>query len=209
MMGLLIVIAVGYIAGAVPFSYMAGKAFAGIDLREHGSGNLGASNSFRYLGPWVAILVLVADVAKGFAPAYFAPDLAAASEVPGHWLMLAAGFSAVIGHMFSLFVGFKGGKGVATTAGAFMALAPLVLLWAFVVFAIVLGATRIVSVASMSAAVALPVVVFVLDWFGFASYHWSLLALAAAITAVVLTKHRSNIRRLVAGQEPALQRQRK
>ncbi|MEE9270383.1 MAG: glycerol-3-phosphate 1-O-acyltransferase PlsY [Candidatus Krumholzibacteria bacterium] len=206
MVGLVIVILVGYFAGAIPFSYIAGKVCAGIDLREQGSGNLGASNTFRYLGPWIAMLVLAGDVAKGFVPAYFAPDLAATSELPGHWLMLAAGFFAVIGHMFSVFVGFRGGKGIATTAGAFLALAPLALLWAFAVWALVLLPTRIVSVASISAAGALPVVVFVLDLLGYASYHWSLLALSVAIAVAVIVKHRSNIQRLMAGQEPALGR---
>ena len=206
MVGLVIVILVGYFAGAIPFSYIAGKVCAGIDLREQGSGNLGASNTFRYLGPWIAILVLAGDVAKGFVPAYFAPDFAATSELPGHWLMLAAGFFAVIGHMFSVFVGFRGGKGIATTAGAFLALAPLALLWAFAVWALVLLPTRIVSVASISAAGALPVVVFVLDLLGYASYHWSLLALSVAIAVAVIVKHRSNIQRLMAGQEPALGR---
>lgn len=208
MIGLVIVILVGYFSGAIPFSYIAGRVFAGIDLREHGSGNLGASNSLRYLGPWVAILVLAADVAKGFVPAFFAPDLGGGSEIPGHWLMLVAGFSAVIGHMFSVFVGFRGGKGVATTAGAFVALAPLALLWAFGVWVLVLLPTRIVSVASMSAAVALPIVVYVIDRLSFASYHWSLVALAVAIMFVVLIKHRSNIQRLAEGREPALQRHR-
>ena len=206
MTGLVVVIVVGYFAGAIPFSYIAGRAFAGIDLREHGSGNLGASNSFRYLGPWVAILVLVCDIAKGFVPAYFAPDLSLNSDIPGHWLMLAAGFSAVIGHMFSVFVGFRGGKGIATTAGAFIALAPLALAWTFVIWALMLAATRIVSLASMTAAIALPVVVVVIGYFGFASYHWSLLVLAVVMTIVVMVKHRSNIQRLMAGQEPALSR---
>ncbi len=206
MTGLVVVILVGYFAGAIPFSYIAGKVFAGIDLREHGSGNLGASNSFRYLGPRVAIVVLAGDVAKGFLPAYFAPELSLNSDIPGHWLMLVAGFFAVIGHMFSVFVGFRGGKGIATTAGAFMALAPLALAWTVAIWALVLWPTRIVSVASMAAAIALPVVVFVTDYLGFASYHWSLIAFAVAIAIVVMVKHRSNIQRLMAGQEPALSR---
>ena len=206
MIGLVAVALVSYLAGSIPFSYIAGKAFAGIDLREHGSGNLGASNTFRFLGAKIAIAVLVADVAKGFLPVRFAPVLAAGSSIPDHWLMLVAGFFTVIGHMFSVFVRFSGGKGIATTAGAFLAIAPWALAIGFGVWSLVMATTRIVSLASLTAAVALPLVVLLVNQVGLANYHWSVFALSVTVMIVVLVKHRSNIKRLLAGQEKALQR---
>ncbi len=205
-MDLIVVGVVAYLAGSIPFSYIAGKTFAGIDLREHGSGNLGASNTFRLLGGKVAAVVLILDIAKGFLPVYFAASIAPRGGVPEHWLMLLAAFFAVIGHMFSVFVRFSGGKGIATTAGALLALSPPVFLVSFVVFALVFAAKRIVSLASLSGAVALPFAVFVLDRTGIAPSHWSLQAVSILITLVVVGKHHSNIRRLIAGEEPALQR---
>jgi glycerol-3-phosphate acyltransferase PlsY len=203
---ILIVAIVSYLAGAIPFSYIAGKLFGGIDLRKHGSGNLGASNTYRLLGVKVALGVLAGDVGKGFAPVYFAPAYAPYGAVSGHWLMLVAGFFAVIGHMFSVFVGFSGGKGVATAAGAFLALSPLGLLASFLVFALVFAARRIVSLASICAAVVLPWAVLLLDKTGAAPSHGSLFGASAATSAVVLIKHRANIKRLLAGEERVLQR---
>jgi glycerol-3-phosphate acyltransferase PlsY len=197
---------VSYLAGAIPFSYIAGKVFGGIDLREHGSGNLGASNTYRLLGGRIALAVLVGDVAKGFVPAFLAPRYAEASGVNGYWLALVAAFFAVIGHMFSVFVGFSGGKGVATGGGAFLALTPMGLAVTLIVFAIVFAAKRIVSLASIVAAIVLPCAVLVLDRTGVERSHWSLLALCLATSAVVLMKHRANIRRILAGEERALQR---
>jgi glycerol-3-phosphate acyltransferase PlsY len=201
-----VVALVSYIVGAIPFSYIAGRVFARIDLRQHGSGNLGASNTFRLLGGKIALGVLAGDIAKGFLPVFFAPAYAPSGAVPGHWLMLGAAFFAVIGHMFSVFVGFSGGKGIATTAGAFLALSPVVLLVTLGVFILVFAARRIVSLASITSAIVLPFVVFLLDKTGVVPSHGSLLAVSVAITVVVLIKHHENIRRLVAGTEPTLQK---
>jgi glycerol-3-phosphate acyltransferase PlsY len=208
MLGLIIVIGVSYLAGAIPFSYLAGKVFAGIDLRERGSGNLGASNTFRFLGARIAVLVLIADVAKGFVPVFFAPLYGFGHTMPDRSLMFVAGFFAIIGHMFSVFVGFRGGKGIATTAGAFLALAPVALIGAFVVWGVVMGMTRIVSVASISGAIVLPAMAHLSSRLGLAPRDPVLLGLSFAIMLVVLIKHRSNIRRLMAGKEPALRRHR-
>ena len=201
-----VVMLAGYIAGAIPFSYMAGKVFGGIDLRRHGSGNLGAANTFRLLGGKIALGVLAGDIAKGYLPVFFAPAYAPSSAVPGHWLMLVAALFAVIGHMFSVFVGFGGGKGIATTAGAFLALSPVVLLVTFGVFVLMFAAKRIVSLASITSATVLPFVVLLLDKTGVEPSHGSLLVVSAAITVVVLVKHHGNIRRLLAGTEPSLQK---
>lgn len=205
-MDVVVVMLVGYLAGAIPFSYMAGKIFGGIDLRKHGSGNLGASNTFRLLGGKIALGVLAGDIAKGYLPVFFAPAYAPSGSVPAHWLMLAAAFFAVIGHMFSVFVGFSGGKGIATTGGAFLALSPVVLLVTLGIFLVVFAAKRIVSLASITGAIALPFVVLLLDKTGIENSHWSLFAASVLIAIVVLVKHQGNIRRLRAGTEPALQR---
>jgi glycerol-3-phosphate acyltransferase PlsY len=205
-LGYAVVAVIGYVAGAIPFSYVAGRMFGGIDLREHGSGNLGASNTFRLLGPKIASVVLVGDIAKGFLPVYFAPALASTDRSDALWAMLVAGFFAVLGHMFSCFVGFRGGKGIATTAGAFLALDPWALLATFAVWASVMAQTRIVSVASMAAAVALPFVVYLFGRLGIGTGGRSVLVLAIAVTVIVIAKHRSNIQRLMAGTEPVLQR---
>jgi glycerol-3-phosphate acyltransferase PlsY len=208
MTGVVVVALVSYISGAIPFSYIAGRLFAGIDLRDHGSGNLGATNTFRFLGPKIASLVLVADIAKGFLPVFLAPIYSPGHTIPDLWLMYIAGFFAVIGHMFSVFVRFKGGKGIATTAGVFLALAPAAFLGAFVVFAIVMGIWKIVSVASMVSSIALPVMVYTAQRLALVPGDRSLLILSCAITVVVLAKHHSNIKRLLAGTEPVLRRHR-
>ena len=208
MTGVFVVALVSYLSGAIPFSYIAGKIFAGIDLREHGSGNLGATNTFRFLGAKIALLVLVADIAKGFLPVFFAAAYSPGHTIPDLWLMYIGGFFAVIGHMFSVFIRFKGGKGIATTAGVFLALAPAAFLGAFAVFATVFGVTRIVSVASMGSSIALPLMVYISQRLELVPGDRSLFILSFAIMVVVLAKHHSNIKRLLAGTEPVLRRHR-
>jgi len=206
MIDVFLVALVSYLAGAIPFSYIAGRVFGGVDLRRHGSGNLGATNTFRVLGAKIALGVLVLDVAKGFVPVVLAPAVAGTGAIPGEWLMLTAAFFAVIGHMFSVFVSFAGGKGIATTAGAFAALAPWALLAAAAVFAIVFAAGRIVSLASIVSAIAFPVAVFLLHETGIAPAPWPLRAASILISAVVLLKHRSNMKRILRGEESVLGR---
>lgn len=195
-----------YLLGSIPTSYLAGRLVAGIDLRSHGSGNLGAANTFRILGAKPALVVLLVDVAKGFLPVHLAPLLPGADQVPGHWLKLVAAFFAVVGHMFSVFVSLSGGKGIATTAGAYLALSPYAFLLALALWLLVLAASRIVSMASLSAALALPFIVVGTWRLGWSQARWSELAVSIALTFVIVVKHRSNIQRLIAGQEPKLGR---
>jgi glycerol-3-phosphate acyltransferase PlsY len=197
---------VGYAAGSIPFSYIAGRVFGGVDLRRHGSGNLGATNTFRLLGAKIALVVLALDMAKGFLPVAAAPSLAVSGTIPREWLMLTAAFFAVIGHMFSAFVSFSGGKGIATTAGAFAAIAPWPLAAAAAVFAIVFAAKKIVSLASIVSAIVFPAAVFALDGAGIAPAPWPLRGASVLVAVVVLVKHRSNMRRLLRGEEPVLGR---
>lgn len=206
MIGVLLAAAVGYLSGAVPFSYLAGRMIGGIDLREHGSGNLGASNTFRMLGPRVALVVLFFDIAKGFIPTLLSPVYAGGHGVGAHWLMLAAAFGTICGHMFSIFVKFKGGKGIATSAGAFMALAPWGFLGAFAVFAVAFGITRVVSVGSILGVTALPVCVFAANRIGLANYDPAILGVSILLAVIIIVKHMSNIKRLLAGSEPRLHR---
>lgn len=207
-MTLALVIIGGYLLGSIPFSYLAGKVVKGIDLREHGSGNLGASNTFRILGARAGAVVLVLDVAKGFFPVFFAGKLAASAGVPVYWYTVAAAVAAVMGHMFSVYLRFGGGKGVATSGGAYLALSPIAVVCAFVVWLTVFATKRIVSLASLSAAVALPAAVYLVDRFDLWPSHWSYTVVTVVVSLVVIFKHRGNIRRLMSGSEPALARRR-
>lgn len=181
-----------YLVGATPTSYLAGRLVYGIDLRERGSGNLGATNVFRVLGWRAAVPVGLVDVAKGAVPVALFPrwDQTAAPE----WA-LAYGAAAIVGHVFSVYVRFKGGKGVATSAGVFAALAPWATLAALGAWVVVVTLTRIVSLGSLVAAVTLPVAVYltgepVLE-----------LWLAIGLALFVIYAHRSNIGRLLRGEE--------
>jgi glycerol-3-phosphate acyltransferase PlsY len=193
-----------YLIGGIPFSYIAGKLARGIDLRQHGSGNLGASNTYRILGGRIALSVLILDIAKGLVPVLVAARFDAPGAEPVHALAAAAG--AIMGHLFSPYLGFSGGKGIATSAGAFAGLAPIAFAIALTVFLLVFAARRIVSLASLSAAITLPLAVFLTGQSGLADRHASVLWGTVAVMLAVVVKHRSNIRRLVAGTEPALAR---
>lgn len=203
------VLVASYLIGAIPFSYIAGKLVKGVDLRDHGSGNLGATNTFRMLGARWAILVLVLDVAKGFAPVFLAGRLDFPGDVAVQWLRLAAMAGAILGHLFSPYVKFSGGKGIATSAGAFLALAPWAFLAAFVSFALAFAARRIVSLASLTGAITLPLWVYVAGATGLEESHWSTLVVSAVIMAVIVVKHRSNIARLIAGTEKPITQSKK
>ena len=186
-------LALSYLLGATPTSYWMGGAFHGLDLREHGSGNLGASNVFRILGPKWALPVVAVDVAKGFVPVWFFPSM-----VDGDlgWT-LAFGGAAIVGHVFSLWVGLKGGKGIATSAGVFLALAPWAVLGSFVVWLVLTLPTGYVSLGSMGAAATLPVFVALTPHRGDTALIW----FAVILAFFVIWAHRANMRRLLRGIE--------
>ncbi len=186
-----------YLLGAIPTSYLVARATRGIDLREHGSGNLGATNAFRVLGWRAATPIFLLDTAKGWFPTAFFPRWDG-SDV---WAwQLAYGSAAVVGHVFSIYVGFKGGKGVATGGGVFLALAPFAALAGLLVWATLVVTTGYVSVASIAAAIVLPLVVLVTQGAG------PVLYLAVALAAFVVYAHRSNIGRLRRGEEHRFRR---
>ena len=182
-----------YLAGSVPTSFIIGKIFHGIDLREHGSGNLGATNAIRVLGAKWGLPVMVVDIAKGFVPALWFSDLASA----GFGWTLAYGGAAVLGHMFSVWVRFRGGKGIATSAGVFLALAPWAVLGGLVLWCAVTFATRYVSVGSIVTSAVLPGLIALTPHDGGSSLLW----FSAGLGAFVIWAHRGNIRRLARGVE--------
>jgi glycerol-3-phosphate acyltransferase PlsY len=194
---ILLVTAASYFLGAIPSSYCMGKLLKGIDLREHGSGNLGAANTYRVLGLKAAIPVLLFDIGKGFVAVHYLSRLGG----PGTAFALLAALVVVLGHNYSVFVRFSGGKGVGATAGAFLALAPQALGICFAVWILTLLATRIVSVASMASAACLPISIPVANRLFGAHVHYSITMLAVAAAVVVFVKHRSNIVRLLNGTE--------
>ncbi len=187
-------IVAAYLLGATPTSYIAGKLGRGIDLREHGSKNLGATNVYRILGWQYAIPVALFDIAKGAIPVLLFARWAGAAEHP--WLPIVLGAAAVLGHMFSPYVRFKGGKGVATAAGMFLALAPLALLLALPVWALCLWLTGYVSLSSIIAAFSVPAWVW-LTGPDSPYVFWASVALAV----LIVFAHRRNISRLLAGTE--------
>jgi acyl phosphate:glycerol-3-phosphate acyltransferase len=184
-----------YLLGAVPSSYVAGRLVHGIDLRAHGSGNLGATNAFRVLGARTAAPVMAFDVAKGFVPVWFFP---AWFGVPLATLLvwaLAFGAAAIIGHVYPVYMGFRGGKGVATATGVFLALAPLAIGVAFVIWLVVLRLSRMASLASILAALTLASVLLVLPHAG------PVRILGVLIALFVVFAHRANIGRMRRGEE--------
>jgi glycerol-3-phosphate acyltransferase PlsY len=190
----ILAILASYLLGATPTSYIAGKLGRGIDLREHGSKNLGATNVYRILGWKYAIPVALFDIAKGAIPVLFFARWAGAAEHP--WLPVAVGGAAVLGHMFSPYVSFKGGKGVATAAGVFLALAPVAVLLAIVVWGICLWLTGYVSLSSIIAVLTVPVSIALLQ--PHSPYvFWA----SVALVALIIFAHRRNIRRLLEGTE--------
>ena len=186
-----------YLLGSIPFGLLLSKLFGGGDVRKAGSGNIGATNVARVAGPLAGFLTLALDAAKAAAAVWLASRFANQSAA---W-MIIAGLAALVGHCFPVWLRFHGGKGVATAAGVFLMLCPLALLGSVILFILVVVFWRYVSLASISAAAATPLLVYFL-W---APHHAPPLvvtfgALAAAI--LVVYKHDANIQRLVEGREP-------
>lgn len=198
-----------YLVGAIPSALVAGRLVRGIDIRAFGSGNMGATNAFRVLGARWGSLVGLADLAKGFIPPYLlAPPAAAAAGLDVLYVQIVFGLIAVLGHVFTVFAGFRGGKGVLTGLGVLIALMPLEAGVAVVVFAVIFGIFRIVSLGSLSATVALNVVVLLEKFvFNFA-IRWELVLTCIFLLILVLITHRSNIKRLLAGTEPTFKKPR-
>lgn len=197
-----LLVAFAYLCGSLPFGFWAGK-LKGIDIRRHGSGNIGATNVIRVLGKRTGIPVFILDMVKGFVPVSFAKwwmENHGAAGDGGTLVAVCCAAAAVLGHMFTFWLGFKGGKGVATSAGALLGLAPLALAFGLVAWIIVFTLTRYVALASIAAAVTIPAAMTGLMILR-GTWNFVLLGLGIVMGVLVIVRHRSNIARLLAGTE--------
>jgi len=192
---------VAYLLGSIPTGFLVAKA-RGVDIRTVGSGNIGATNAFRVLGKGFGIFVLLMDALKGWVAvqigAWVVSELL--PGVPLEYLRITAGIAAILGHNFTCWLHFKGGKGVATSAGVLIALVPLALVIVLSIFIILFLTTRYVSIGSIAAAFALPFA----TWFT-TKHDIGLTVVMAAIGALAILKHRKNIQRLLNGTENRIQ----
>jgi glycerol-3-phosphate acyltransferase PlsY len=203
---LLLSFVIPYVVGGVPFGYIIGR-INGVDVRDHGSGNIGATNVLRVCGKKAGITCLVLDISKGFFPVFLVsqqfPDLAAAP------LLAIAG--TVTGHCWTPYLGFKGGKGIATSTGAVLAVSPLVIGTAILLWMLLFFTVRYVSLASIVGAVSLPVSALIYNAIPAvdAPLNIPIFILFCLLAAITIFRHRSNIRRLMDGTEPRFERKKK
>lgn len=197
-----IALLLAYLLGSIPSAVWIGKRFHNIDVREHGSGNAGTTNTIRILGWWTGIPVLLIDMTKG----WLAAMLPVFFHLAGHGtalltdMQLLAGIIAITGHIFPVFAGFRGGKGVATVFGVFMALNPMLTLCVIGVFLVILFSTGIVSVSSIGAGISFPVLLLL--FFDTPSILFKIFSVLVGIALIVT--HRDNIRRIWRGEEKKL-----
>lgn len=184
-----------YIIGSIPFGLVIGRVFYRTDVREYGSGNIGATNVYRTLGPVAGISVLIADVLKGLIPVIAAKLLLSSYPESVPLVGVAVGLVAIVGHSFSVFLKFSGGKGISTALGMVIALWPWVALILVSSWVIITATTRYVSLASIIAALMLPVVVTLLY------SHSAYIVFSILVGIVIVYRHRSNILRLIKGKE--------
>ncbi|MEM1041553.1 MAG: glycerol-3-phosphate 1-O-acyltransferase PlsY [Bacteroidota bacterium] len=207
MLTLLVILTLSYLIGSIPTSILAARWLRGIDIRQHGSGNAGATNVFRTLGKGPGMAVMAIDLLKGVLavalgkylrvgaePAFFHPNETG-------WLMVIAGAAAVLGHIYTVYAGFKGGKGVATGAGVVVALAPVPVLVGLGLFTIIVATTRYVSLASMAAAASLPLTQVVREAVFGVDVSAPTMWFCIVVPFLIFFTHRANIGRLLHGTE--------
>ena len=202
-----IAVVLAYLAGSIPSAVWAGKLFHGIDVREHGSGNAGATNTVRVLGWKTGIPVLIFDLFKGWLAVMLPEFLDAAPEgsEPMMVLQIVCGMAAILGHVFPLFAGFRGGKGVATTFGVLLALHPLLTLTCAGIFLLVLFISGYVSLSSMTAVAMFPILLVTV----FRTPSTLLIMFSIVVAVAVIITHAKNIRRLLKGEEKKFIRKKK
>ncbi len=188
-----VAVILSYVLGSMPTGLWLGLKLRGVDIRQHGSKNIGATNTFRVLGKGLGIATLAGDILKGWVPVVLFARLDAWEYLP-----VLCGLAAILGHTFSLFLWFRGGKGVATSTGVFLGLAPVPTLIAGGVFAIVFAATRMVSAGSISAAAAMIAAVFAI------ATPVPVRIVTVLVAVLVIVKHHANIRRILKGEESRL-----
>jgi len=188
-----------YLLGSIPVGWIVAKVFYRTDIRTKGSGNIGATNALRNFGTTVGIIVLLLDMLKGIS----AVLLAAHFFGGAHFMVAICGLLAILGHVFPVWLKFRGGKGVATAAGVFLALAPQSVGFAIAVFVIVVALSRYVSLGSILAAITFGIAAFIYE-FGQETLNWSKLILIGIVILMIIYKHRQNIGRLLKGNENRL-----
>ena len=195
-MKFILFIFISYLIGAIPNGVIIARIFFRIDPTKSGSGNIGATNVYRTAGKIPGILTLILDILKGFIPVYLAKYYDFDFQV-----ILFVGLAAFLGHLFPIYLKFKGGKGVATAIGVFLSLTPLAVLIAAIIFIIIAYIWRYISLASMISAFLLPAIIKILIIFKVYSYPDSIIYFAGTISILIIYKHRANIERLIKGKE--------
>ncbi len=201
MIVLLLKAALGFLLGTFPAAYLCAQV-RGVDIREHGSGNVGATNALRVLGKREGLIVLLVDMGKGFAAVTLIAGIGAdaGGAISPQWQQAVCGIAAVLGHVFNPFLGFRGGKGVATGAGVIAGTVPLALGFGLAVFLIVFGITRYVSVGSLMVSVLIPFFLLMIGT------DYSFLLMSAVLCVIIVVMHRKNIQGLLNGREGKLKR---
>ena len=189
---------ISYLLGSIPTGYLMGRFLKGIDIRQAGSGNLGATNVFRVLGKWPGTVTLIFDISKGFLSVAVLGSFCSDGSCSESLSRLFCGLGAIAGHNWTCFLRFRGGKGIATSAGVFLGLSPLVTLVLMAVWALIAYLTKYVSAASVVASVFLPISLFLFN----KPREWVIAGIV--LTLVSVWKHRTNIRRLMDGTEPRM-----
>jgi glycerol-3-phosphate acyltransferase PlsY len=203
MIDLIVAIILSYFIGSFPTAILAGKILKKIDIREHGSGNAGATNVFRILGWKSGLIVLAIDMFKGFAPVWWLVPIQSNPDLTALYQILI-GISAICGHIWTVFAGFKGGKGVGTAAGVFLALQPLPVLFSLITFILIVTKTKYVSLGSMVAASMLPVFILIKKYAFQYPVSNIIIVVSIILASLIVFMHRENISRLIAGNENKL-----
>lgn len=205
MIYLFLMILFSYLLGSIPTSIIASKVLKGIDIRKHGSGNAGATNVFRVMGWKIGLAVLLIDMAKGYIPTVLFYKLGMSGlDWPSINIQILAGISAIFGHIWTVFAGFRGGKGVGTGAGMLIGLAPFAVLIGLIVFVIVVAASRFVSLGSILASLSVPITVYLQNQSA-DTFPIQLFILSLFVPALIFYTHRKNIQRLLKGEESKIQ----
>jgi glycerol-3-phosphate acyltransferase PlsY len=194
---LILILAASYLLGSIPFGYVLVHIFRGEDVRQSGSGNIGATNVSRK-SPALGALTLLLDAAKGFFAVHLAATFSPQHDPALHRIMAAAALFSILGHMFPIWLGFRGGKGVATALGAFLRFSPMAVLFAVIIFVAVVLLSRRISLGSIVTAAAFPLAVCFLT----RPTDSRVIALISAASLLIIARHHQNIRRLITGDEP-------
>jgi len=201
MLNILLTLLIAYLIGSLPTALIAGKLLKKIDIREHGSGNAGATNVFRVLGWKAGLVVLLIDMFKGFACVWWIPSLAVVNPDSFIYIQILAGIAAIAGHIWTIFAKFRGGKGVGTAAGVFLGLQPGPVMICLIIFIGVVYKSRYVSLGSMIAAFLLPIILLIQKYFLQVEIPMPMIVLSILLAVLIIITHRSNINRLIQGTE--------